>query len=312
MKISVILPVHNEEEGILDFLQEFDKLVISQKRSFKWQVILVNDGSRDLTLQKVSMFSPISITIISLTKNFGHQAAIQAGYHYASGDYVLTLDADFQHPLKEALQMVHVAIEGNHDVVQGVRVVRKSEPFFKRILSRGSYLILDLFGITSKANSGDFRVVSTRVLEILKQLPTSSNSFRFMLPELGFSIKHFEFFGEKRKYGKSKYKFSHSLKLFNSGLLQYSKMPLTMMLILGTTGLFTSILYGLFILNQIRMGKSLEPGWLSLIFIQIFFFTIQFLATAIIGYYNSLLIRMIRRQPDFVVDEITQISPKRN
>lgn len=308
MKISVILPVFNERLGIIQFLEEISNKLVKQFPSDSWDIILVDDGSDDGSSTEVMEHSPVHLKLIQLTMNFGHQAAIQAGYAHATGDWIVSMDADFQHPVAVVQEMINEAKKEPCDIIQGVRETGNSESKFKSFSAKLAYRIIRVIKKDSIPNAGDFRVLSRRALNSLMELPDERKTFRFLINDAGYRVKFWHFKSDNRKHGQSRYSFNHSVKIFQDGVLTYSRAPLMFIFIMGIITLIFSLLYGLYIILQLVSGGNPVPGWTSIILVLLVFFSIQFIAVSIIGYYLSYLISIVRKKPPYVINKIIEIS----
>jgi len=308
MKISLILPVFNERLGIIQFLEEILNKLVKQFPSDSWEIILVDDGSDDGSAMEVIKHSPVHLKLIKLTKNFGHQAAIQAGYAHATGDWIVSMDADFQHPLVVVQEFINEIKKEPHDIIQGVRESGNSESRFKSYSAKLAYKMIRILKKNSIPNAGDFRVISRRALNSLMELPDERKTFRFLINDAGYRVKSWHFKSDKRKHGQSRYRIKHLFKIFQDGALTYSRVPLIFIFIAGIVTLTFSFSYGLYIVLEIVSGGNSVPGWTSIILLLLVSFSIQLIAVSIIGYYLSYLISLVRKKPPYVIDEIINIK----
>lgn len=307
--ISIIIPVFNEELGILQFLDDL-RATLSEQSDLAWEVIVVDDGSTDQTLSLLESNSPLDIKLVRLIRNFGHQAALEAGLRNATGSHIVTMDSDFQHPVSKVRMMVDEAISGNFDVVQGVRETLDSESLLRRWMSKFAYRLIRLLNPETILHAGDFRVISRRVLDLLLSMPESDKAFRFLIRDLGFRTKLFPFRSDKRRFGKSRYRRSESIHIFQIGLLNYSLRPVLIIFWVGFSTLFISIGYVLFIVYNFINEANFVPGWTSVVLLILLFSSFQMISIAILGYYVNCILRIVRRKPKYVILDTTDVRKR--
>tara|TARA_Y100000590_G_C15714085_1_gene1011298 strand:- start:1322 stop:2239 length:918 start_codon:yes stop_codon:yes gene_type:complete len=221
-KISFVLPVFNEEENISliykKILENFDQ------NKYDYEFIFVDDGSIDNTLEKIKEIkkSDNKVKVLSFIKNYGHQIAIKAGYDHASGDAVITMDGDSQHPPNIINSFIKSWENGNH-IVHGIKKKTRNISVLKNFFSKTFYFIFWI--LTSKKikrNLSDYRLISKKVVEYIRKQKNISYFFRMELSGLDLKQDHIEFQAEDRKYGSTKYTLSKNLKLLFEGISSVS------------------------------------------------------------------------------------------
>ena len=246
MDLSIVVPAFNEEEGISSFVYSLKRVLDTLE--LELEVIAVNDGSKDKTLEKLLDISWPQLKVLDLVANSGHMAALEAGLKISKGKMVITLDADQQHPVECIPEMIRIQSASQCDVVAGVRVRGKEEVWLRRKLSTQFYKILSrLSNVKIEENAADFRLITREVLEEILKSPEINKVFRFLISDYGYKIQTFNFIANKREFGKSKYKISNLVKLAIQSLIGFSTKPLSAIFISGFVFLTAGILYAAFL-----------------------------------------------------------------
>lgn len=303
--LSIIIPCYNEEEVIQATYERLKSVL--QKLSLNYEMIFVDDGSKDQTLAILEDFASKdkNLKIISFSRNFGHQPAVSAGLEYAKGDYAVIIDADLQDPPEEIPKMLELAIKENANVVYGVRKERKGETFFKKFTAYLFYKIINsLSDVPLPINTGDFRLVDKKVLENYKQLKERNKYIRGLISWMGFKQIPYYYVREPRFAGKTKYPLSKMIKFATTALLYFTKKPLK----LATTIGFFSIFLGIFLTIYVFVSLFFRPqltvsGWASTIIIIIFFGGVQLLTIGVIGEYIGSIFDEVKNRPLYIIDK---------
>lgn len=221
-KISFILPVFNEEENISHIYREI--LINLNKEKYQYEIIFVDDGSTDKTLKEIKALieKDNNVKFLSFVKNYGHQIALKAGYDNASGDAIITMDSDLQHPPKLINLFIDSWEKGN-EIVHGIKQKTKDIGFFKNFFSKTFYYFIWI--ITSKRikrNLSDFRLVSKKVAEFIKIQKNMSHFFRLELSNIDVRQDFIKFNADPRKFGSTKYNFIKNTKLLFDGISSIS------------------------------------------------------------------------------------------
>lgn len=233
VRYSVVVPVYNEEEVIEETCRRLT--AVMERAGEPYEIIFVNDGSEDGTLQQARALcrADTRVKLLSFSRNFGHQIAITAGMDHAAGDAVVVIDADLQDPPQVILQMIEKWKEGYH-VVYGKRKQRKGESAFKKLTAKAFYRILNVLAEVPLPNdAGDFRLLDRRVCEALKTLPEHNRYVRGLVGWVGFSQTGVEYVREERFAGETKYPLRKMLKFAGDGLTSFSYKPLKLSIYLG-------------------------------------------------------------------------------
>ena len=237
-KISLVVPMYNEEEMIPLFFEKMNS-VLSLIDKYTFEYVLVNDGSKDKTLELLKQQKKVqkNIKIVSFSRNFGHEAAVCAGFANADGDAVIVMDADLQDP-PEVIELMIKKYEEGYKVVNGKRVDRKKDSFLKRTTAAMFYkLIKKLSGkIKVPENVGNYRLLDKEVVQHLNSLPEKNRVFRVQVPYLGFKTCEVEFVRPERPKGETHYNYKSMFKLAIDSITSSSVAPLIWPSLFGIGG----------------------------------------------------------------------------
>jgi len=301
--LSIVVPVFNEELIIEQLVERM--VAAAESITDQYEIIFVNDGSRDLTLLKLktSCAGNPKLHFISFSRNFGHQIAITAGMDYASGDAIVTIDGDLQDPPELIPEMYQQYQQGNK-VVYAKRSKRKGETFFKRFTARMFYrLMARLVSFDIPLDVGDFRLISRDVLEYLKQMKEYDKYLRGQIAWLGFKGTYVMFERDERKHGTTNYPFKKMLRLAFNGITAFSDSPLKLATSMGFIVCIISFFIGVYALYSYFFNSATIPGWASTIISITFLGGVQLLSLGILGEYISRIINNVRNRPLYVVDQ---------
>lgn len=301
-KISVVVPCFNEEESLTTFNQA---LFQSLPDNFHYEIIYVNDGSSDHTLQIILDLakSNPAIKYISFSRNFGHQNALKAGYDFASGDCAISLDADLQHPPNVIPSLIREWEKG-FEIVNTFRQDHESISYAKKISSSIFYLIMrKLSDVNIENGMADFRLIDKKVLKQLKLFPENFLFFRGLIPWLGFKQTVVPFIANKRFAGTTKYTFKKMVKFATTGVTAFSVKPLRISIYLGSVIALIAFLYGLYAVYINIFTNRAITGWTSVIISVLFIGGINLLMLGIIGEYLGKLFIENKRRPNYLISD---------
>jgi len=304
-KISIIVPCYNEEEVIQNFYHETVKVLNEVKDEFEYEFVFIDDGSKDNTLNclKELRNKDQNISIISFSRNFGKEAGIYAGLNNATGDLVVTMDADLQHPPKILLEMLK-GIEEGYDTVTTRRINRKGEPPIKSAFSRLFYKIMSkLVDFELVQGAQDFRMMKRNVVDAVLSLKEYNRFSKGIFSWVGFKVKYIEIENVKRAAGKTKWSFSSLFKYAIEGLISFSTVPLRISTILGLLISFIAIIATCIIIIQTLLYGKDVPGYASIITAVLFMGGIQLLSIGIISEYISKMYLEIKQRPKYIIKE---------
>ena len=299
VELSIVAPVFNEEEVVSVFLETLKELL--QNVDFDFEVILVDDGSTDETATTIRNFGWSSVRLLRFVKNSGHMAALDAGIRASCGDYVVTLDSDLQHPPELVFRMLDLAKSEGLDVVYAVRSSRGEDSFFKRNTARMYYKMMRKLAKNDLTPSAaDFRLISRRVVSVIRTLPVGRQVFRLLIPALGFPSGAINFTANARAGGSSKYTLRKMFSLWGSSILSSSTMPLTVATRIGFFISTFSLLGFGYVLVSYLSGNTVE-GWASLLSTTLLLFGVQFTILGLMGNYIAILVETARRTPPYIL-----------
>jgi len=303
---SFVVPLYNEQENFRDLVARLNTVISSNALSA--EVVLIDDGSRDNTplLMHDIALSDDRYHCVFLSRNHGHQLALSAGLKYARGTKaVLVIDGDLQDPPELITDFIQ-EMQAGYDVVYGVRKKRK-EGIFKRSMYWIYYrLMKNIANIDLPLDSGDFALISRRVLNLMNAMPEKNRYLRGMRTWTGFRQKGFEYERSERNAGTTKYTLRKLFQLAWSGLYNFSDLPIRIMTYTGGLAIAASLIYLLTVLYK----KYFEPtgevptGFTATIIAIIFFGGIQLMAFGIIGQYVLRIYREVQQRPLFIIDKI--------
>lgn len=306
--LSIVVPCYNEEavlpETTRRLLALFDNLASSAKIDVRSEVVFVDDGSRDSTwaLVREAHRADPRIRGVKLSANRGHQTALIAGLYSASGDAVVSIDADLQDDLSAVEQMIEAYLAGK-DVVYGVRGSRTADTGFKRYTAEFYYRILAALDVTIVYNHADFRLLSRRALEALKQYSEVNLFVRGIIPLLGFPSETVLYQRSARFAGESKYPFRKMLALAVDGVTSFTAYPLRLIAMMGIAVSLLSVAMVVWVLWAKLMSDKAVPGWASSVIPIYFLGGLQLLSVGVLGEYVAKLYFEAKRRPRYFVED---------
>lgn len=308
--LTILVPCYNEEQalpqtaavllGVVDRLQKLEKISSASR------VCFVDDGSVDGTWRIIASMAAVDEHVggIKLSRNHGHQKALLAGLSTAAADLVVTIDADLQDDVNVIEQMVDAARAGK-DVVFGVRGSRSSDTYTKRILAEGYYRVLKRMGVNVVFNHADYRLLSRRALEALKEYGEVNVFLRGIIPTIGFPTAIVTYDRKERFAGESKYPLRKMLSLAVEGITSFSALPLRMIAVLGIITFLGSVALSLWVVYVRLFSSDVVPGWASSVLPMYFLGGVQLLSIGVVGEYVSKIYMETKRRPRFIIE--TQI-----
>jgi polyisoprenyl-phosphate glycosyltransferase len=303
VKLSVILPVFNEEKNIPLLYDRLKNVMTTMQADYEF--IFINDGSSDNTLQHVKSLSEKdrAVKYIDFSRNFGHQVAVTAGLHFAAGQRTVIIDADLQDP-PELIAEMNAKMNDGWNVVYAKRKERKGESFFKKITAMLFYRLLSkLTSIEIPVDTGDFRMIDRRVVDALNQMPEHHKFIRGMVSWIGFKQTYVEYDRDQRYAGKTGYTFRKMFRFALDGITGFSNLPLKLATYAGFFFSAVSFLMILYTLYAKFISEDYVQGWASIMISILFIGGIQLICLGLIGEY---LIRMdanIRQRPLYIIHD---------
>lgn len=301
--ISIVIPLYNEEEIFPKLIARLNALLDSLTQEI--EVVLVNDGSKDAT---ASLMHALALTnkcysAVFLSRNYGHQIAVSAGISVAKGsEAVFVIDGDLQDP-PELLSDFYDKMKEGYDVVYGIRkkrkegIIKKAAYFaFYRILNAISYIQLPI-------DSGDFCIMSRRVVDIIKTMPEESRYIRGMRTWVGFNQTGLEYERAERAAGEPKYDFKMLFQLAYNGIFNFSEYPIKLVSRLGLFGITISLVYLIYSIIGRLFTDDVPVGFTGLLFMIIFLGGLQLLSIGILGEYIIRIFFQVKQRPLFLIEK---------
>lgn len=307
--LVVIIPCYYEEDVLSStmetLLKVLDNAITNQEASNDSYLCFVNDGSKDQTWALIKKFSNCKERVqgINLSRNFGHQAALLAGLFNSTADVYISIDADLQDDESKIHEMLQAYKDG-YDIVYGVRNDRESDTFFKRNTAALFYSLRLKLGCETIPNHADFRLMSSRAVDALRQFSEVNLFLRGMVPLLGYPSTNIYYARKDRTLGASKYPLFKMIKLAWQGIVNFSEAPIYMILWLGLALFFICVIASCYSLVQWYLG-SVVSGWTSLFLIVCFFGSFNFMFLGVIGLYLGKVFNETKHRPRFFIQEST-------
>lgn len=305
---SVVVPVFNEEEVVEECFHRLTDVMSSQDSEY--ELIFVDDGSRDRTLEILENFakSDSRLKILSFSRNFGHQAAISAGMDYASGKAIIIIDADLQDPPEVIPEMIEKWKEG-YDVVYGKRQRRNGESVFKKVTAKLFYRFLaGQTELDIPVDTGDFRLIDRKVCDVLSSLTEKNRYVRGLVSFTGFRQTGVLYVRDERFAGETKYPLKKMLKFAMDATTSFSKKPLKIAGVVGSLLSVASFLY-LFVAIYLKLFTDLTvSGWASTVSIMLFFNGVMLIMLGILGEYIGRIYDEVKNRPLYIIKDKTGFS----
>ncbi len=302
--ISIIIPMYNEEESLPYLYNRLAKLA-KDISNYDMEFLFVNDGSRDNSLEIVKKYreKDLRVCYLNLSRNFGKEVAMAAAFDYVKGDVVAIIDADLQDPPELIIEMLKY-YEIGYDDVYAKRRNRKGETALKKFTSHVFYRLLkSMSSIPIQEDTGDFRLLSKRAVEALKEFPEKQRYTKGMFSLIGFKKKAIEFDRDPRVAGTTKWNYFKLFDLAIEGITSFTVAPLRIATMIGMISALASILYMIFIFFKTIIKGIDVPGYASLICIILLLGGIQLICLGIIGEYLGRIFIEVKNRPLYLIDE---------
>lgn len=302
--ISVIIPCLDEEAVLGEVLSRLD-LLAQEQPEFAFEFVFVDDGSRDRTadLLRAAALRDSRVRFLRFARNFGQQIAISAGIELARGDAVVLMDADLQDPPEVVARMVKLWREG-FDVVYGTRASRRADGFLKRVTARIFYSTINrLSEVSIPSDTGDFRLMSRQVVDVLRQMPERHRFIRGMVSWVGFRQTSVAYDRPERYAGTTKYPLRKMLRYAADGILSFSIKPLQLSIALGLVAAALALIGMGYALFMRVFTNTWVEGWTALMMAVLFMGGVQLLCLGILGEYIGRIYSEVKRRPLYVIAE---------
>ncbi len=305
--VTILVPAYNEQE-VLHMLYERLKNIMDNLSSYRFEILLVNDGSKDNTLAVMKELRSMDnrICYLNLSRNFGKETAMIAGLDYAKGDCVIIIDADLQDPPELIPDMLKLWEEG-YDDVYAKRKSRKGESFLKKFTSKMYYKMLQsVTNIEIQKDTGDFRLLDRRCVEALKSIRESQRYTKGLFSWIGYNKKEILFDRDPRAAGKTKWNYGKLINLSIDGLTSFTTTPLRFSAVMGILVSLAGFIYMLAIIIKTIIYGIDVPGYSSTMVVILFLGGIQLIFLGVIGEYLGRTFNESKRRPIYFVERYNE------
>lgn len=313
-KVSILIPVYNEEESLDSLYAALRPLLDNShpglKSDYEWEVLMVNDGSRDHSLDKLRRLNSIDrrIRYVSLSRNFGKENAMLAGFDRAAGDCMIIMDADLQHPVDAIPKMLEEWEQGWEDVY-GRRLSRGKESALRKYFTRIYYALLNKStDVDVLPDVGDFRLLDRKAIDAIRNLRESQRYTKGLYCWVGFKKKGVDFITADRVGGETKMSATRLFNLALEGITSYTTAPLRLASVLGFAVSLVSIIYMIYVVGKTIIYGDPVQGFPTIICAILFLGGCQLLALGIIGEYIGKIYNETKRRPAYIVSEDSESS----
>ena len=311
-KISLLIPAYNEQEVLGALYERLSKLA-GDNKSYDFEFLFVNDGSRDKTMEILKKYakSDTRVAYVNLSRNFGKETAMIAGLDYVTGDATVIIDADLQDPPELIPEMIRFWEEG-YDDVYAKRNSRQGESWLKRSTSRLYYRILQkATRITIQQDTGDFRLLDRRAVDALKQIRESQRYTKGMFSWIGFKKKEITYDRDPRLAGTTKWNYGKLINFAIDGLTSFTTAPLRVSSVMGFIVSFIAFIYIIVIVVRTLVYGIQAAGYPSLMAVMLFLGGVQLLSLGIIGEYIGRIFNETKNRPLYFVEEYHAATTKK-
>ncbi|HTX56754.1 MAG TPA: glycosyltransferase family 2 protein [Candidatus Acidoferrales bacterium] len=307
--LSIVVPLYNEEGNVAPLVERIVSIVQSLEGEPSYEIVLVNDGSSDGTLDRIraELAAREHLVLVNLSRNFGHQLAASAGLDIAAGDAMVLMDGDLQDPPELIAEFVSRWRRG-YDVVYAVRRNRKGESPFKLFTARLFYRIIKrLTKVDIPVDTGDFRLMSRRVVDALRRSPERHRFLRGMVSWVGYNQIGVDYDREERLSGTTKYPLPKMLRFAIDGITSFSDVPLRFASYLGFASSAIAFVYALIVIGYKLFSlrpPGYTPGWASTIVAVLFLGGVQLISLGILGEYIGRIYDEVKGRPLYLISDV--------
>lgn len=299
--VDLIIPVYNEEDVVMNTHARIRTAI--DELPYQFTIYYVNDGSTDETSKSLKNLNDSRVTIVELSRNFGHQAALTAGIDASQAEIVITMDGDGQHPPEMLAQMIDLVLQG-YDVVQTQRLDKYQPNSTKKSTSGLFYWLINIIsGTQILPGTADFRAMSKQAVHALRAMPEYHRFLRGMVAWIGFSTIILPYQPDQRSGGVSKYSLRKMFSLAMDAIFSFSLVPLYIGLSLGGLLLFLALAELIYVLSFWVTGQTstIAPGWSSLMFVILIVSGMLMILIGFIGVYVGYIFQEVKRRPVYLV-----------
>ncbi|WP_315437205.1 glycosyltransferase family 2 protein [uncultured Selenomonas sp.] len=299
-RVSIVVPVYNEEDNIAHFVQSVEKVM--ETLPYAYEILFIDDGSRDRSreiLREMGGRDP-HVQSIFLARNAGHQVALTCGTDHANGDAVITMDGDMQHP-PELLPVLLAKWEEGYEIVQTVRLTTEGASLFKRLTSKYYYRLLNaMTDVEIQEGGSDFRLMDRKAVLALRRYHEHARFIRGIVGAMGFRKTTVEFVAPERFAGQSKFSLHKMISFALDGILAYSVQPLRAAFYVGICSALLAILLFLHVLYETLRGETVA-GWSTIVVCSLFFGGMQMMMLGVCGEYIARILQEVKNRPLYLI-----------
>ena len=304
--LSLIIPCYNEQEALHPFMEELSRVLPVLGDDVKPEVLMVNDGSSDNTLEVIRELekSYECVRYLSFSRNFGKESAMLAGFAAAKGDYVAVMDADLQDPPALLPDMLRAVREEGYDCAGTRRITRKGEPPIRSLFARMFYRLMNVLSRTQLVDGArDYKLLSRKAVDALLAMPEYNRFSKGLYEWIGFRTKWFAYENVERVAGETKWSFWKLFKYSLEGIVAFTTFPLAVASILGMLFMMASLIIIIALCVRQFVWQNSVDGWTSMVCIIVLLSGVQLFCVGIIGQYISKMYMEIKRRPHYIIDE---------
>lgn len=303
--LSVIVPCFNESAVIEQTYERLAKVLGSMSLS-GYELIFINDGSVDDTFARLYSISQEdkAVKVINFSRNFGHQPAVTAGIHNASGEVAIIIDADLQDPPELFPKMLEMMEREQCNSVYAIRAARKGESYFKKITAKYFYKLMNRLSETPiPLDTGDFRLIDRKIIDEFKRITEANKFVRGIISWIGFKQLPMHYERDERFAGETKYTLKKMIRFALNGILYFSKKPLKISVAIGLFCTLVALVLMLYVLFGYFFTDRAVTGWASTLIIVIFFSGIQLLSIGLVAQYVASIFDEVKNRPEYIIDQ---------
>lgn len=302
--LSIVLPSYNEEQNIENTARVLASLL--EENQIDYELVFVNDGSKDATYEKIEAAAKENPRVkgIGFSRNFGKEATIFAGLKVTTGDAVIVMDCDLQHPPATILEMYKLWQEG-YEIVEGVKSNRGKESLFHKLLAGTFYKVMSALIKMDMNASSDFKLMDRKVVDVLLSLPERNTFFRALTFWAGFETTKVEYEVQERQFGESKWSFFSLMKYAIANATSFSTLPLQLVTVMGCLSIVFSVILGIQTLINYIMGNAVE-GFTTVILLVLIIGGFIMLSLGVIGHYIARVYEEVKGRPKYIISRATE------
>lgn len=304
-RLSLVVPCYNEQEALYPFVEELHK-VLTDLPDVAPEVIFVNDGSADNTLQVIRELAARYewVRFISFSRNFGKESAMLAGFAAAKGDYVAVMDADLQDPPALLPEMLRAVREEGYDCAGTRRTTRNGEPPVRSFFARMFYRLINAFSSTQLVDGArDYKLLSRRAVDALLAMPEYNRFSKGLYEWIGFRTKWLEYQNVERVAGETKWSFWKLFRYSLEGIVAFTTVPLALASVLGMLCMLGALVAIVVLCVRQMLWHNSVDGWTSMVCIVVLLSGVQLFCVGIIGQYLAKMYMEIKRRPHYIIAE---------